>query len=277
MNHLPIRQNTQVALHKAKSLIGVTDRILAQRETNLEPSDDAWIERLFNWADEKRVPDLTWIENKHHKDGGSWSGLPRNRQALMQCTKLILWRLDLACLPPEIGNLVNLKSLELDIDSLTELPPEIGNLVNLKSLELFASLTKLPPEIGKLVNLKNLELYIASLTELPPEIGKLVNLENLWLSGDHFTELPPEIGNLVKLESFVFYSEELTELPPEIGKLVNLIELSLYVNKLTELPTEICNLKKLKRLDLRENQLCLTADQEAWIARLKSNGCEVVI
>ncbi len=55
--NLPARRNAQVALREAKSLLGTTDRILAKRETRLAESDDGWIQRLWDWANENGVPD----------------------------------------------------------------------------------------------------------------------------------------------------------------------------------------------------------------------------
>ena len=84
---------------------------------------------------------------------------------------------------------------------LTELPPEIGNLVGLKSLDLSINrLTALPPEIGNLVGLETLNITYNRLTALPPEIGNLVKLKELYIRGNKLTELPPEIDNLIGLE-----------------------------------------------------------------------------
>jgi Leucine-rich repeat (LRR) protein len=119
--------------------------------------------------------------------------------------------------PKEIGNLVNLTTLDLNNNQLTELPKEIGNLVNLTSLDLSGN----------------------QLTELPKEIGNLVNLTTLYLGVNQLTELPKEITNLVNLTMLSLNDNQLTELPKEIGNLVNLIELDLRGNQLTELPKEI--------------------------------------
>src|SRR3990167_10380856 len=53
--------------------------------------------------------------------------------------------LKLECIPPEIGQLVNLQSLECYYNELTNLPSEIGQLVNLQKLFCFSNkLTNLP-------------------------------------------------------------------------------------------------------------------------------------
>ena len=64
-------------------------------------------------------------------------------------TELDLSRLGLTELPPEIGNLSDLRVLSLDFNELRHLPSEIGNLTNLQVLGLFNNeLSSLPTEIG---------------------------------------------------------------------------------------------------------------------------------
>jgi Leucine-rich repeat (LRR) protein len=123
-------------------------------------------------------------------------------------------------LPPGIGNLTQLESLNLAGNRLAELPTEIGNLTQLESLNLALNrLTSLPPEIGQLTQLEWFNLNGNQLTELPPEIGKLTQLQMLYLDGNQLTELPPEIGNLKQLKWLRLSGNLLTELPPEIKHL----------------------------------------------------------
>ncbi|MCH2245973.1 MAG: leucine-rich repeat domain-containing protein, partial [Crocosphaera sp.] len=49
------------------------------------------------------------------------------------------------------------ESLDLSFKGLTSIPPEIGQLTNLTSLNLWNNqLTNIPPEIGQLTNLTSL-------------------------------------------------------------------------------------------------------------------------
>ena len=71
--------------------------------------------------------------------------------------------------------------LSLRDNGLTgEIPPELGNLANLRGLHLSGNdlLTgELPPELGNLANLERLYLSDNGLTgEIPPELGNLANL-----------------------------------------------------------------------------------------------------
>ena len=102
-------------------------------------------------------------------------------------------------IPPEIGNLTNLRYLSLGSQLTGSIPPEIGNLTNLTFLNLrWNQLTgSIPPEIGNLTNLTFLNLYDNQLTgEIPPEIGNLTNLTYLDLDNNRLTGIiPDEICN----------------------------------------------------------------------------------
>jgi Leucine-rich repeat (LRR) protein len=90
-------------------------------------------------------------------------------------------------IPPEIGQLENLRELHLNENKLTSIPSEIGQLTNLQKFFLdYNALTSLPPEIGQLTNLQVLFLSENKLTSLPPEIGQLKNLEYLSLGENKF-------------------------------------------------------------------------------------------
>ena len=147
---------------------------------------------------------------------------------------------ELHSLPPEIGQLTNLKKLCLHNNRLTSLPSEISQLTNLTTLNLFSNkLSKLPSEIGQLTSLTNLFLYNNKLTTLPSEIGKLTNLNTLFLGSNKLISLPIEIGKLINLKNLHLGSNQLTNLPTEIGQITSLIDLNLRFNPLTNIPPEI--------------------------------------
>ncbi|MCP4418088.1 MAG: hypothetical protein GY805_15805, partial [Chloroflexi bacterium] len=71
------------------------------------------------------------------------------------------------------------KSVELNLAGLglTAVPPEIGHLTGLQSLDLsYNQLTAVPPEIGQLTGLQTLNLGRNQLTAVPPEIVQLTGL-----------------------------------------------------------------------------------------------------
>jgi Leucine-rich repeat (LRR) protein len=101
---------------------------------------------------------------------------------------LILERLGLEELPPEIFELEHLDELVI-MDNLVELiPPEIQQLKNLSRMCFFYNEIKsLPPEIGTLKNLTHLDLSCNRLESLPIELRELTHLEYLDL---RFNKLP---------------------------------------------------------------------------------------
>ena len=159
-------------------------------------------------------------------------------------------------MPPEIGQLTGLTTLDLGSNQLTTLPPEIGQLTGLTTLHLWNNqLTTLPPEIGQLTGLTKLRPSSNQLTTLPPEIGQLTSLTTLHLGRNQLTTLPPEIGQLTSLTTLHLGSNQLTTLPPEIGQLTRLTTLDLSRNQLITLPPEIGQLTNLTVFDLSKNQL----------------------
>jgi Leucine-rich repeat (LRR) protein len=131
-------------------------------------------------------------------------------------------------LPPAIGQLQNLKELDLsgtEYTYLSSLPEEIGNFT---SLEKLTETKSLPPIIGQLQNLKELDLndsimFQIHLSSLQEEIGNLMSLEKLTLGYSEIKSRPPTIGQLQNLKELVSNDTIfLTSLPEEIGGLMNL-------------------------------------------------------
>ena len=99
-------------------------------------------------------------------------------------------------IPPELGNLVNLRELSLRHNQLAgTIPAELGNLTNLRQLWLGSNqLTgAIPPELGNLSNLQGLRLSDNGLTGIiPPELSDLTSLWTLQLAGNELTGCIPE-------------------------------------------------------------------------------------
>ena len=200
----------------------------------------------------------------HLSNDNDLSGpIPPELGNLANLTSLELWENELTgSIPPELGNLANLTSLRLRSNELTgPIPPELGNLISLTRLELWDNeLTgSIPPELGNLASLTSLELWQNNLTgPIPPELGNLTSLTNLELSGNNLTgPIPPELGNLVNLTYLGLGGNNLTSpIPPELGNLVNLTYLGLGRNNLTSpIPAELGSLTGLTTLGLANNDL----------------------
>ncbi|WP_213155389.1 leucine-rich repeat domain-containing protein [Neochlamydia sp. AcF65] len=171
-------------------------------------------------------------------------------------TFLNLNRLGLTFLPPEIGQLSQLRELWLSNNQLATIPAEIGQLSELQWLDLNDNqLTTIPAEIGQLSQLRMLYLSGNQLTSIPAEIWQLARLQELDLSHNQLTVIPAEIGQLTKLLELNLSDNQLTSIPAEIGQLSQLQELNLSNNQLASIPAEIWQLTQLKRVGLRGTQL----------------------
>jgi|GEM_PF-934877 len=198
-------------------------------------------------------------------------------------------------LPEEIGNLSNLKYIDLGMNRLTNIPARIGELSSLIRLNLrFSFIATLPKEIGNLSTLTHLDLYAADLITLPMEIGNLSELTTLDLGYNDLIALPFEIGNLTKLTRLVLDNNKLTgstpswisnltalqyldlsrnqfagPIPTEIGTLSALTQLNLSGNQLSgPIPSGIGNLSALTQLNLSGNQL--SGPMLSWIGNLSA-------
>ena len=165
-------------------------------------------------------------------------------------------------LPPELGDLGNLKELIIRKNELTgKIPPELGGLSDLEVLDIYANELSgdIPAELGRLTNLRKLVLGYNRLSgEIPAGLGNLTRLEELDFRVNGLTgKIPPQLGDLANLRSMNLSSNGLEgELPPELGNLTRVEELRLGGNQLSgEIPPELGNLTRVEELRLGGNQL----------------------
>ncbi|KAJ1470428.1 hypothetical protein T484DRAFT_1847822, partial [Baffinella frigidus] len=90
-------------------------------------------------------------------------------------------------LPAAVGDLVQLRELQLDRNHLRELPDELFTLENLRDNQI----EHLPAAVGDLrgVQLRELQLDRNHLRKLPDELFTLENLRILSLNYNHLTDL----------------------------------------------------------------------------------------
>ncbi|KAG2178957.1 hypothetical protein INT43_001804 [Umbelopsis isabellina] len=108
---------------------------------------------------------------------------------------------NLQTLPPEIGLLKKLMTLDLAQNALETLPSTIRNLNSLQELNLSQNkLAHVPSCVSTLTKLKILLLDYNKIKELPGELCKLSHLEQLNISGNPIKILPVEISRLEDLQ-----------------------------------------------------------------------------
>ncbi len=158
-------------------------------------------------------------------------------------------------LPSKIRKLQGLQNLIIGGGSrLQRLPKTIGDLKQLRCLNLgYNQLKSLPKEIGDLQKLTTLVLDNNQLKSLPKEIGDLQKLTTLFLGNNQFKSLPKEIWNLQGLTQLGLNDSQLKELPIEIGNLQCLRYLDLRNNQLKSLPKELAQIKTLENILIERN------------------------
>ena len=170
---------------------------------------------------------------------GAWHGVTTDPQG--NVTVLSLRENNLSgTIPPEIGNLKLIDSLNLSLNELTgNIPPELGKLTSLEILDMQANqLTgEIPPDIGNLKQLGFLNLESNELNgNIPPELGKLIALHSLGLQRNKLTgEIPPVLGNLQILNYLTLSNNDLVGgIPQELGKLTELEFIFVSPNRFTD-------------------------------------------
>ena len=141
-------------------------------------------------------------------------------------------------IPPELGSLTDLRSLNLGINRLTgPIPPELGNLSALTTLRLMVNrLTgPIPSWLGGLSILEWLNLSLNQLTgPIPSWLGDLSILDWLDLSRNQLTgPIPPELGNLSALRYLYLSDNRLTGCVPASLKAIE-------NNDIEDLGLEVC-------------------------------------
>ena len=167
-------------------------------------------------------------------------------------------------IPPELGKLAHLRTLDLSYNYLTRIPPEIGHLSRLEHLRLDRNhlYGAIPEALRELGGLRSLDLSYNQMTgEIPPWLGNLVNLQTLDLGNSQLSgAIPAELGNLSNLQILSLTGLS-GPIPPELERLRTLRELNLSGRGLNNetltgpIPAELGNLVNLTLLNLTANAL----------------------
>lgn len=170
-------------------------------------------------------------------------------------------------LPPELGDLANLESLDLSYNAIQgAIPAQLGNLASLQYLYLgHNQLTgtpegwAVPAALGDLGSLITASLDNNVLTgNLPETFGDLASLNYLYLQENQISgSIPSQLGNLSQLRWLFLQQNQLQgSIPAALGNLGSLERLFLNGNSLSgAIPLELGNLSNLQRLTLNGNHL----------------------
>lgn len=174
-------------------------------------------------------------------------------------------------LPESLGQLTQLKSLDISRKQLTILPESLGQLTQLKSLYLYENrLTALPKSLWQLTQLKKLLMFSNQLTDLPESLGQLSQLTDLFIGNNHLKALPESLGQLTKLKVLRVYYNRITALPESLSQLTLLQDLDISVNEISTLSESLGQLTLLKSLDISNNKLTVLPESLGQLTLLES-------
>jgi Leucine-rich repeat (LRR) protein len=197
--------------------------------------------------------------------------LPESLGQLTQLRSLNLSGNQLATLPEWLGRLTQLQSLNLSSNQLATLPEWLGRLTQLQSLNLSNNEVAVLPEwLGRLTQLQSLALFAIRLKALPEWLGQLTKLQSLNLSGNQLVTLPESLGQLTELQSLDLSDNQLAMLPESLGQLIELQSLDLSSNQLATLPDWLGRLTQLRSLDLYENGITALPRSLGQLAQLQT-------
>jgi Leucine-rich repeat (LRR) protein len=168
--------------------------------------------------------------------------------------------------------------LGLNGKNLKSIPDSIGNLTNLRYLDIGNnSLVKLPDSIAKLVHIEKLLLRRNKFSTLPEFICNFKKLILLSMNENQLVMLPEWISNLKNLQLLNLGKNLIKSLPKSIGNLTALKILSVDENNLNSLPQSVGNLSNLTFFNFRKNFITLHSENvEVALGKLVMQGCKVI-
>lgn len=154
-------------------------------------------------------------------------------------------------IPESIGDLRNLKKLNLSNNKIKYLPNSLNSLRNLEELILNSNKFKIiSNEFSNLQNLKRLELNYNKLKSIPNFVFELKNLKILDLSHNKISEIPNSIGKLTKLSTIDLGENLIQKIPNTFTSLKSLKSINLSQNRIKNIPESIENFLYSRRLKL---------------------------
>ena len=131
--------------------------------------------------------------------------------------QLTVARLGIGSVPPQLGALRALRTLDLSGNKLVGLPDGLANLGSLRHVDLSHNqLAAVPSSLWGWRALEALDVSYNALSELGRDCGVAVRLCQLDVSHNKLEWLPSEMGAMVRLRQLDISHNRLTQLPPPL-------------------------------------------------------------
>ncbi|XP_022120022.2 leucine-rich repeat-containing protein 47-like [Pieris rapae] len=194
-----------------------------------------------------------------------------NRHEIKLSGATISKRISEEGLDKNVFQLTNINLLNISDTCLTSIPDEIKYLVNLQSLLLYGNkMTEFNENITLLQKLKVLDVSRNQLTCIPDSLNKMKELTNINLSSNEISEMP-KIGDMLNLITFDLSNNKLTSFPDmEGGSFPHFTDFRIKGNLIEVLPSYVAStLQSLKNFDISDNQLMTIPGEIASMSKLK--------
>mmetsp|Transcript_12025 Transcript_12025/g.24412 ORF Transcript_12025/g.24412 Transcript_12025/m.24412 type:complete len:255 (+) Transcript_12025:152-916(+) len=110
--------------------------------------------------------------------------------------------------------------LDVSFNAITDIPEELGDLYQLKELNLACNHIKsLPSSLGKLIKLQQLRANGNNLTEIPEEIGKCKSLKLVHFNENKLIGVPSSLSECGRLEALRLQNNNISGLPHQLATL----------------------------------------------------------
>lgn len=194
-----------------------------------------------------------------------------NRHEIKLAGAAISKRISEDGLDKNIFKLTNINLLNISDTSLTSIPDDIKLLVNLQSLLLFGNkLSEFNENITSLPKLKVLDLSRNQLTNIPDSLNKMKELTSINFSSNLIQEMPKldDFPNLIIID--VSNNKLSAFLDIENSNLPHLTDLKIKSNEIESMPNHISKtVPSLKNFDIGDNKLKTVPGELANMTKLK--------
>lgn len=179
-------------------------------------------------------------------------------------------------IPGCLSRVESLTALSIVNNPIHRLPLQVGDLPQLRHLQLTnCQLDTFPVFISQLRSLEYLDVQRNFISFIPDTIQAWPQLDTLSLGGNRLTKLPDFLPQLKQLRVLAIGGNQLNRLPDRIGDLDSLRQFSIGDNALTALPPSVGRLRRLQSLTIGKNQLIELPDWLGQLAGLTEFSCDM--